>query len=117
MSKYNQTRLVATEKLHTFIPEGITIEDGAFIGPHVCFINDKYPESVNPDGSLKKPEDWKIEKTLVKKRANIGANATILCGTIIGENAIVGAGAVVTKDVPPNSIVVGNPARIIRKLK
>lgn len=97
-----------------FIPEGVTIEDGVMVGPHVCFINDKYPRAVNPDGSLKQPEDWKAGKTLVKKGAGIGGNATILCDVTIGENAMVGAGAVVTKDVPPNTVVVGNPARIIR---
>jgi len=98
-----------------FIPEGVIIEDGAFIGPHACFINDKYPRAVNDDGTLKQPEDWKIIPTLVKKGANIGANATILCGVTIGENATVGAGAVVTKDVPPRAIVVGNPARILKR--
>lgn len=100
-----------------FIPEGVTIEDGAFVGPHVCFTDDKYPRSINPDGSLKKESDWKITETLVKKGASIGANATIICGITIGENAIVGAGAVVTKNVPANTIVVGNPARILKKLK
>lgn len=100
---------------HVFIPEGVNIEDGAFIGPHVCFINDKYPEAINPDGSLKTQEDWKMEKTFVKKRANIGANATILCGITIGENSIIGAGSVVTKDIPSNVIVVGNPARILKR--
>lgn len=94
-----------------FIPEGVILEDGVFIGPHVCFINDKYPEAINPDGNLKKATDWEISPTLVKRGANIGANATIL-PVMIGENAIVGAGAVVTKDVPPKAVVYGNPARV-----
>lgn len=100
-----------------FIPEGVALEDEVFIGPHVCFVNDKYPRATNADGTLKKPADWKIEKTLVRKRASIGANSTILSGITIGENAIVGAGSVVTKNVPKNSIVAGNPARIIGKVK
>jgi len=99
-----------------FIPEGVTIEDGVLIGPHACFINDKYPRAVNPNGILRQPEDWKVRKTLVKKGASIGANATILCGVTIGKNAMVGAGAVVTGDIPDNVVVVGNPARIIRKV-
>jgi len=98
-----------------FIPEGITIEDGVFIGPHVCFVNDKYPRAVKPDGTLKLPEDWEVKQTLVKKAASIGANATILCGVTIGENAMIGAGAVVTRDVPPNALVTGNPAGIVKK--
>lgn len=100
-----------------FIPEGITIEDGVFIGPGVCFINDKYPRAINPDGSLKKDSDWKITPTLVKKGASIGAGATILCGITIGENSMIGAGAIVTKNVPPNMILVGSSARILKKLK
>ena len=97
-----------------FIPEGVIVEDNVLIGPHVCFINDRYPRAVNPDGSLKQPEDWKIVKTLVKKGASIGANATILCGVTIGKNAMVGAAAVVTKKVQDNVVVVGNPARTIK---
>src|SRR3989344_5227481 len=93
-----------------FIPEGVTIEEGVFIGPHVCFTNDKLPRATNKDGSLKTAEDWEVTKTLVKKMASIGANATIICGVTIGKNSIVGAGSVVTKNVPANSIVVGNPA-------
>ena len=96
-----------------FIPEGVTIEDGAFIGPHVCFTNDKYPRAVNPDGSLMEVDDWEIVPTLVKQGASIGANATIICGITIGEYAMVGAGAVVTCDVPGYAIVAGVPARVV----
>jgi acetyltransferase-like isoleucine patch superfamily enzyme len=95
-----------------FIPEGITIEDGVFIGPHVCFTNDKYPRAVNPDQSLMSADDWEIIPTLVKQGANIGANATIICGITIGDYALVGAGAVVTHDVPAYAIVTGVPARV-----
>jgi acetyltransferase-like isoleucine patch superfamily enzyme len=103
---------------HTFICEGVTIEDNVFIGHNVSFINDKYPRAVNPDGSLQTEADWHVVTTLVKKGASIGTSSTILCGVTIGENAIVGAGSVVTKDVPPNTIAVGAPAkpkRIISK--
>jgi acetyltransferase-like isoleucine patch superfamily enzyme len=100
-----------------FIPEGVTLEDEVFIGPHVCFTNDKLPRATNIDGSLKTADDWETSKTLVKKRAAIGANATIMCGITIGENAMIGAGSVVTKDVPKNSIAAGNPAKIIGKVK
>ena len=96
-----------------FIPEGVTIEDGVFIGPHVCFINDKYPRAVNPDGSLMEADDWEIVPTLVKQGASIGANATIMCEITIGEYAMVGAGAVVTRDVPAYAIVAGVPARVV----
>ncbi len=100
-----------------FIPEGITLEDEVFIGPHACFINDKIPRATTKEGKLKEEgTDWKIEGTLVKKGASIGANATISSGITIGENSIVGAGSVVTKDVPDNVIVVGNPAKIIGKV-
>ncbi len=100
-----------------FIPEGVILEDGVFVGPHACFTNDKLPRATTASGSLKTAEDWKVTKTLVKKRASIGANATIICGITIGENSIIGAGSVVTKDVPSDSIVVGNPARVIGKVK
>ena len=101
---------------HSLICDGVTIEDEVFIGHGVKFINDRSPSSTNPDGSLQNPKDWKLEPTLVKRKASIGSNATILCGVIIGEEAIIGAGSVVTKDVPSFTIVAGNPAKIIRKL-
>ncbi len=100
---------------HTFICEGVHIEDNVFIGHNVTFINDKHPRSVNPDGSMQTEEDWKVVETIVRKGASIGSSATILCGVTIGENAIVGAGAVVTKDVPSNAVVAGVPAKIIKK--
>src|SRR3989344_5854954 len=98
-----------------FIPEKVTIEDNVFIGPHACFVNDKYPGAINSRGELKDSSDWKAIPTLVKKGASIGANATILCGITIGQGSLVGAGAVVTKDVPPGAVVVGNPAKVLRK--
>ena len=101
---------------HTFICEGVTIEDNVFIGHSVTFINDAYPRAANLDGTLQTDEDWKVEPTLVKKGASIGSGSTILSRVTIGENAIVGAGSVVTKDVPPNTIVAGTPARILRSL-
>lgn len=100
-----------------FVPEGVIIEDEVFVGPHVVFTNDIFPRATNKNGSLKKPEDWEEISTRVCKKASIGANATILCGLTIGEGAIVGAGSVVTKDVPPWTIVVGNPAKVIRKIE
>jgi acetyltransferase-like isoleucine patch superfamily enzyme len=100
---------------HTFICEGVDIEDNVFIGHNVTFINDRYPRATNADGSIQTEADWKIEKTLIKKGASIGSSATILCNITIGENAIVGAGSIVTKNVPDNCIVAGNPARIIKK--
>lgn len=100
---------------HSFICEGVTIEDDCFIGHGVMFINDKYPRSTNEDGSMQTEADWKVEKTHIKKGASIGSNATILCGVTIGENAIVGAGAVVTKDIPDGTTVAGNPAKLIQK--
>ncbi len=97
---------------HTFICEGVTIEDGVFVGHGVMFTNDKYPRSVNLDGSLQTEEDWKVVPTLVKKGASIGTGAIIICGITIGENAMIGAGAVVTKDVPDGAVVMGVPARM-----
>src|SRR6478735_2672104 len=101
---------------HTFICEGVTIEDEVFIGHGVMFTNDLYPRAANPDGSLQTEADWKVEKTLIKRGASIGSNATLLCGITVGERAIIGAGAVVTKDVPAGAVVAGNPARILRQL-
>ena len=101
---------------HTFICEGVHIEDNVFVGHNVTFINDKFPKSVNFDGSLQTEKDWNLNETVVKKGASIGSSATIICGVTIGENSIVGAGAVVTKNVPSNSVVAGVPAKIIREL-
>lgn len=102
---------------HTFICEGVTIEDEVFVGHQVAFINDRYPRATTPAGQMQTEMDWKVEPTLVKKRASIGSGATILANVVIGEGAIVGAGSVVTKDVPPNSIVAGCPARILRRIE
>jgi acetyltransferase-like isoleucine patch superfamily enzyme len=101
---------------HTFICEGVHIEDNCFIGHGVMFTNDLFPRATNPDGSVQTDADWNMVETFVKKGASIGSNATILCGITIGENALVGAGAVVTRNVPPNTIVAGNPARILKNL-
>jgi acetyltransferase-like isoleucine patch superfamily enzyme len=101
---------------HTFICEGVTIEDGVFVGHGVIFINDSYPRAVNSDDCLQTEEDWKVERTVVKRGASIGSGTTILSNVTIGENAIVGAGSVVTRDVPARSIVAGNPARLLRHL-
>lgn len=101
---------------HTFICEGVTIEDNVFIGHGVMFINDRNPRATNADGSLQTPENWVCIPTLIRKGASVGSNATILCGVTVGEGAMVGAGSVVTKDVPPFTIVAGNPARILRKV-
>lgn len=99
---------------HTFVCEGVIIEDNVFIGHNVAFINDSYPRATTAEGELQTEKDWVVEPTVVKKGASIGSGATILCNVTIGENAIVGAGSVVTKDVPADSVVAGNPARIMR---
>jgi acetyltransferase-like isoleucine patch superfamily enzyme len=96
-----------------FIPTGVTIEDGVFVGPHVCFSNDRYPAAVDDKGKLLQVGEWEVVPTVVRRRASIGANATIICGVTIGEGAMVGAGATVTRDVPADSLVLGNPARIV----
>lgn len=101
---------------HTFICEGVYIEDGVFIGHGVRFVNDMYPRAINDDGSLQNENDWKLVATSVKKGASIGSGAVILGGIEIGENSIVGAGAVVTKNVPANVIAAGNPARVLREI-
>lgn len=101
---------------HSFVCEGVTIEDNVFIGHNVTFINDRYPRAVRQDGNLQTDQDWDCVPTLVKTGASIGSSATLLCGITVGDNAVVGAGSVVIKDVPPNAIVAGNPARILRIL-
>jgi UDP-2-acetamido-3-amino-2,3-dideoxy-glucuronate N-acetyltransferase len=101
---------------HTFICEGVTIEDNVFIGHGVTFINDSYPRATTSEGQLQTEADWRVERTLVKKGASIGSGATILSGISIGESAIVGAGSVVTKNVPANTIVAGNPAKLLRHI-
>ena len=99
---------------HTFICEGVTIEDDVFVGHGVTFINDRYPRATNPDGSLQTDADWKCVNTVVKRGATIGSGATLLCGITVGERAMVGAGSVVTKDVAPGVVVAGNPARVMK---
>ena len=99
---------------HSFICEGVTIEDNVFVGHGVTFINDAYPRATTPEGALQTEKDWKVEPTLVKKGASIGSSATILSNLVIGENALIGAGSVVTNDVPDNAIVAGNPAKVLR---
>src|SRR6202521_4050990 len=100
---------------HTFVCEGVMIEDEVFIGHGVTFINDSYPRATTVAGELQTDSDWRVETTLVKKGASIGSGATILAGITVGENAMVGSGSVVTRDVPENAIVAGNPARVLRK--
>jgi len=102
---------------HTFVCEGVIIEDNVFIGHGVTFINDSYPRATAADGNLQTEADWKVERTVIKKGASIGSGATILSNTTVGENAIVGAGSVVTNDVPANTIVAGNPARVLRYIE
>jgi UDP-2-acetamido-3-amino-2,3-dideoxy-glucuronate N-acetyltransferase len=102
---------------HTFICEGVTIEDNVFVGHNVTFINDQYPRATTSEGTLQTDEDWKVEPTLVKKGTSIGSGSTILSNVTIGEHALVGAGSVVTRDVPPKTIVAGNPARVLRTIE
>ena len=101
---------------HTFICEGVTIEDEVFVGHNVSFINDKYPRATTENGAPQTETDWSVIKTVVKRGASIGTSSTILCGITIGENAVIGAGSVVTHDVPANAVVAGNPARMMRKV-
>jgi UDP-2-acetamido-3-amino-2,3-dideoxy-glucuronate N-acetyltransferase len=101
---------------HTFVCEGVHIEDNVFVGHGVMFTNDLFPRATNPDGSQQTDADWKLVETFVKKGASIGSNATIICGVTIGENALIGAGAVITKDVPANTVVAGNPGRVLKQL-
>jgi UDP-2-acetamido-3-amino-2,3-dideoxy-glucuronate N-acetyltransferase len=102
---------------HSFLCEGVTIEDNVFVGHNVTFVNDTFPRATTSQGTLQTDEDWSCTPTLVKSGASIGSSVTLLCGITIGENAIVGAGSVVTKDVPSNTIVAGNPAKILREIK
>jgi acetyltransferase-like isoleucine patch superfamily enzyme len=102
---------------HTFVCEGVVIEDNVFIGHGVMFINDSYPRATTAEGGLQTEADWKVERTVIRKGASIGSGATILCSTEVGEDAIVGAGSVVTKDVPAGAIVAGNPAKVLRYIK
>ncbi len=102
---------------HTFICEGVTIEDNVFVGHNVTFINDMYPRATTAGGAMQTEADWKCVPTLIKKGASIGSSATLLCGVTVGEGAIVGAGSVVTKDVPARTVVAGNPARVLRRIE
>ena len=99
---------------HTFVCEGVSIEDNVFVGHGVVFINDLFPRATTAQGELQAEKDWKVERTLVKKGASIGSGSTILANVVIGENAMVGAGSVVTRDVPENAVVAGNPAKVLR---
>lgn len=101
---------------HTFICEGVTLEDEVFVGHNVTFINDRYPRATTSSGQLQTEEDWECVRTLVKRGASIGSSATLLCGITVGEGAVIGAGSVVTKDVPAGAVVAGNPARVLRSL-
>jgi acetyltransferase-like isoleucine patch superfamily enzyme len=102
---------------HTFVCEGVTIEDDVFVGHNVTFTNDIYPHATNAGGALQTEADWSCVPTLIKRGASIGSSVTLLCGITVGENAIVGAGSVVTKDVAPGTIVAGNPAKVLRKIE
>jgi acetyltransferase-like isoleucine patch superfamily enzyme len=102
---------------HTFVCEGVTIEDNVFIGHGVMFINDSYPRAANADGSLQTEADWKVENTRICQGASLGSGVTVLANVTVGEGALVGAGSVVTKDVPPHTLVAGNPARVLRSTK
>lgn len=102
---------------HSFICEGVRIADNAFIGHNVTFINDRYPKATNEEGALQNESDWVLEETFIKENVSIGSSVTILCGVTIGENSMIGAGSLVTKDIPPNSLAYGNPARVIKNLK
>ena len=101
---------------NVMIPHGVTLEDGVFVGPSVAFTNDLYPRSINNDGTLKSNNDWTVDETFIGYGASLGANSTIVCGVRIGEWAMIGAGAVVTKDIPPHSLAIGNPARVIKTI-
>ena len=102
---------------HTFICEGVTLEDDVFVGHGVTFINDRYPQATNGNGQLQTEADWKCVDTFIKRGASIGSGATILCGVTVGEHAMIGAGSVVTKDVPPHAVVAGNPARVLKTVR
>ena len=102
---------------HSFVCEGVVIEDEVFVGHGVMFINDRYPQATTAGGEMQTEDDWQLTPTRVQKSASIGSNATILCGVTIGEGAMVGAGSVVTRDVPPYAVVAGNPARVLRMLE